>query len=174
MHRILSNIRMLYAKSKKHNHDVFEFELFHTITSCVLGIMKKHAHAHAGPSLLTKFFVSISKALIRIWARWICFEKEDQNFGEIKQFLKSVPHPRLDIYLDFILARRDWGLNEKVMVTQSLNCLKPKIFGPVFYGPACTKVVWDSTLCAHLLLLKSALVLKSAEKFKSSPQHFKI
>ena len=152
------------------NHDVFE--LFNTIASCDLGIMKKHAHAHAGPSLLTKFFVSISKPLIRIWARWICFEKEDQNFGEIKQFLKSVPHPRLDIYLDFILARRDWGLNENVMVTQSLNCLKPKIFGRAFYAPACTQVVWDSTLCAHLLLRKSALVLKSSEKWKSFPQHF--
>ena len=33
------------------NHDVFEFELFNTIASCDLGIMKKHAHAHAGPSL---------------------------------------------------------------------------------------------------------------------------
>ena len=44
MHYILSNIRTLCAKLKMNNHDVFE--LFNTIASCVLGIMKKHADAH--------------------------------------------------------------------------------------------------------------------------------
>ena len=39
------------------NHDVFEFELFNTSKQVcsTVDIMKKHAHAHAGPSLLTKF-----------------------------------------------------------------------------------------------------------------------
>lgn len=174
MHCILSNIRTFYAKSKMNNHDVFELFIQYYSKLWSRHYEKARPCPRRSFTSLTKFFVSISKPHIRIWARWIRFEKEDQNFGEIKQFFKSVPNPRLDIYLDFILARRDWGLIENVMVTQSLSCLKPEIFGRAFYGPACTKVVWDSTLCAHLLLLKSVLVLQSSEKYKSSPQHFQI
>ena len=75
--------------------------------------------------------------------------------------MSPLPH-----YLDFILARRDWGLIENGMVTQSLNCLKPKIFGRAFYAPACTQLVWDSSpsfvKCTGFIVIGEIKIIPSA------------